>query len=91
MQDLKAKQRDDLHTAMARLSDRMVASKSQSGSRSASAPSSVAAPEKKEENPFDVGYEGDGRVLKPGATYGSGGFEETSIEELDIYKVGSWR
>ena len=27
------------------------------------------------ENPFDVGYEGDGRVLKPGATYGSGKFE----------------
>src|SRR5210317_1189450 len=26
-------------------------------------------PEKKEENPFDVGYEGDGRVLKPGATF----------------------
>jgi len=27
------------------------------------------------DNPFDVGYEGDGRVLKPGATYGSGKFE----------------
>ena len=41
-------------------------------------------PEEKEEtkeNPFDVGYEGDGRVLKPGATYGSGRFEETYIEK----------
>ena len=35
-----------------------------------------------EENPFDVGYEGDGRVLKPGATYGTGKFEERFIEEL---------
>ena len=44
-------------------------------------------PEKKEENPFDVGYEGDGRVLKPGATFGSGGFEETSIEEAASEKL----
>ena len=26
-----------------------------------------------EENPFDVGYEGDGKTLKPGATYGTFG------------------
>jgi len=44
-------------------------------------------PEKKEENPFDVGYEGDGRVLKPGATYGSGGFQETSLEEAASEKL----
>ena len=31
--------------------------------------------EGEEENPFDIGYEGDDRVLKPGATYGSGKFE----------------
>jgi len=35
-----------------------------------------------EESPYDVGYEGDGRVLKPGATYGLGKFEEKFIEEL---------
>ena len=35
-----------------------------------------------EENPYDVGYVGDGRVLKPGATYGLGKFEEKFIEEL---------
>ena len=34
------------------------------------------------ESPYDVGYEGDGRVLKPGATYGLGKFEEKFIEEL---------
>ena len=27
------------------------------------------------ENPFDVGFEGDGKVLKAGATYGAGKFE----------------
>ena len=35
-----------------------------------------------EENIYDVGYKGDGRVLKPGATYGTGKFEERFIEEL---------
>jgi len=35
-----------------------------------------------EENPYDVGYTGDGKVLKPGATYGLGKFEEKFIEEL---------
>jgi hypothetical protein len=34
------------------------------------------------ENPYDVGYEGDGRTLKPGATYGTGKFEEQRVEEL---------
>ena len=33
------------------------------------------------DNPFDVGYEGDGRVLKPGATYGSGKFEVVRPEQ----------
>ena len=37
------------------------------------------------DNPFDVGYEGDGRVLKPGATYGSGKFEVVRPEKkLDM-------
>jgi hypothetical protein len=43
----------------------------------------TSAPEKnkteeKESNPFDVGYEGDGKTLKPGATFldGSSPFEE---------------
>ena len=35
-----------------------------------------------EESPYDVGYEGDGKVLKAGATYGLGKFEEKFIEEL---------
>ena len=33
------------------------------------------------ENPFDVGYEGDDRVLKPGATYGAGKFEVVRPEQ----------
>ena len=33
------------------------------------------------ENPYDVGYVGDGRTLKPGATYGTGKFEEEYIEK----------
>jgi hypothetical protein len=37
------------------------------------------------ESPFDIGYEGDGRVLKPGATYGSGKFEVVRPEKkLDM-------
>ena len=34
------------------------------------------------ENPYDVGYEGDGKVLKAGATYGTGIFEETLENKL---------
>ena len=34
------------------------------------------------ENPFDVGYEGDGKVLKPGATYGTGKFEEVLLDKV---------
>ena len=38
-----------------------------------------------DENPFDVGYEGDDRVLKAGATYGSGKFKVVQPEqELDM-------
>ena len=37
--------------------------------------------EQKTENPFDVGYEGDRRVLKPGAAYGTGKFEETMLDK----------
>ena len=33
------------------------------------------------QTPFDVGYEGDGRTLKPGATFGRGLFSDT-IEDL---------
>jgi len=35
-----------------------------------------------EENPFDVGYEGDGKTLKPGATFGDGKFKERFLEEV---------
>ena len=43
--------------------------------------------------PFDVGYDGDGRVLKPGATFGSnnGMFEpslEDAVEQAGILKEG---
>jgi hypothetical protein len=43
------------------------------------------------ENPFDVGYEGDGKTLKAGATYGTGKFEEQRVEELakDSLKEGA--
>jgi len=37
--------------------------------------------EEEQENPFDVGYEGDGRVLKPGATFGPGKFDREAIEK----------
>ena len=33
------------------------------------------------ENPFDVGYEGDGKVLKAGATFGSGKFDTFPVEK----------
>jgi len=35
-----------------------------------------------EDNPYDVGYEGDGKTLKPGATFGDGGFKERFLEEI---------
>ena len=40
------------------------------------------------ESPFDVGYEGDNRVLKPGATYGSGKFEVVRPENELAMKEG---
>ena len=36
-----------------------------------------------QENLYDIGYEGDGRVLKAGATYGTGMFEETIENQAD--------
>ena len=33
------------------------------------------------ENPYDVGYVGDGRTLKPGATLGTGKFEEQFLDK----------
>ena len=33
-------------------------------------------------NPYDVGYEGDGKVLKPGATFQKGIFEETLEDKV---------
>ena len=38
-------------------------------------------PTTKSERPYDVGYKGDGRVLKPGATFGSGKFEVVRPEK----------
>ena len=43
-------------------------------------------------NPYDVGYEGDGKTLKPGATYYNGIFEdslEDQAENLGILKDGA--
>jgi len=37
--------------------------------------------EEPEENPFDVGYEGDGKVLKPGATFGPGKFDRKPLDK----------
>ena len=35
------------------------------------------------DNPYDVGYEGDGKVLKPGATLSKGIFEETIENKVE--------
>ena len=47
------------------------------------------------ESPFDIGYKGDGKVLKPGATFGNGMFEESEqpledkAEQLGILREGT--
>ena len=40
------------------------------------------------ENPFDVGFAGDGKTLKPGATYGSGKFEVVPPIEIQAEEAG---
>ena len=35
------------------------------------------------DNPYDVGYEGDGRTLNPGATFGKGIFSETLEDSVE--------
>ena len=40
------------------------------------------------ENPFDVGFAGDGKTLKPGATYGSGKFEVVPPVEVQAEEAG---
>jgi len=35
------------------------------------------------ENPYDVGYEGDGKVLKPGATFNKGIFEDSLEDKVE--------
>jgi hypothetical protein len=35
------------------------------------------------DNPYDVGYEGDGKVLKPGATFVKGVFEDSLENKID--------
>ena len=41
------------------------------------------------ENPFEVGFEGDGKVLKPGATYRTSKFLDEAIEEnIDSFEEG---
>jgi len=41
----------------------------------------TGAEEEPEENPFDVGYKGDGKVLKPGATFGPGKFDSKPLDK----------
>ena len=36
-----------------------------------------------EDNPYDVGYEGDGKVLKPGATFNKGIFSDTIEDQVE--------
>ena len=36
-----------------------------------------------ENNPYDVGYEGDGKVLKPGATFNKGIFTDTIEDQVE--------
>ena len=36
-----------------------------------------------QENPYDVGYIGDGRVLKPGSTLGEGYFETPAVDKAE--------
>jgi len=39
------------------------------------------------ENPYDVGYEGDGKTLKPGATYGTQKFDPKPVEIMAENKL----
>jgi len=41
----------------------------------------AGAEEEPEESPFDVGYKGDGKVLKPGATFGPGKFDSKPLDK----------
>ena len=45
-------------------------------------PAEPTTEETETDNPFDIGYEGDGKTLKPGATFGDGEFKEKFLEEL---------
>ena len=36
-----------------------------------------------QENPYDVGYQGDGRVLKPGSTFGDGFYSPPPVDEAE--------
>ena len=36
-----------------------------------------------EDNPYDVGYEGDGKTLKPGATFNKGIFTDTIEDQVE--------
>jgi len=36
-----------------------------------------------QENPYDVGYQGDGRVLKPGSTFGDGFYAPPPVDEAE--------
>ena len=47
------------------------------------------AEEEEKEDPFDIGFEGDGKVLKPGATYQTNKFLDEAIKENeDLFEEG---
>ena len=48
----------------------------------------TTAGETETENPFDVGFAGDGKTLKPGATYGSGKFEVVPPVDIQAQEAG---
>jgi hypothetical protein len=54
------------------------------GLETSQAPMEMQDQEKEEDNPFDVGYTGDGKVLKPGATFSGEGLFEEEVKNSDL-------
>ena len=60
------------------------------GVETSSATPTMGEVEKAPENPFDVGFKGDGRTLRAGATYGSGKYIQDLIEDnKDLFEEGT--
>ena len=54
------------------------------GIETTASPEEEAPEPEEQEDPFDVGYEGDGKVLRPGATFRTGKFDEIEDEAEDL-------